>query len=122
MSIDECSHRFGNMDIYPRRCWGCGKQEDEINTERMTKILADAIPKLEQAAKVPEQPDDMPLHASTGLDSFVTRLEKALHTTRSVSTGNATVNARDLRDILYHFIRLDNQARANLRESGKDNG
>lgn len=57
-----------------------------------------------------EQPAvELPFHASTGGDSFVTRLEKALHGARPQQ--KVSVSPRDLHDILYHFIRLDNAAR-----------
>jgi hypothetical protein len=48
----ECLHRFGNMDTYPRICWGCGKNESEINTERMMKTLCNIVP------QVSNKPDD----------------------------------------------------------------
>lgn len=57
MSVDEnCLHRFGNMDTYPRICWGCGKNESEINTARMTKMLCDMAVKKDEATKAKEQP------------------------------------------------------------------
>lgn len=43
-------------------------------------------------------------------NTFVTRLEKALHSARPVS--KVSVDPRDLRDLLHHFNRLDHEARA----------
>lgn len=61
----------------------------------------------EEAAR--EVGEDLPRHASTGLDSFVTRLEKMLHSARP--TELVSVSQKDLHELLFHFIRLDNAAR-----------
>jgi len=49
-------------------------------------------------------------HASTGQNSFVTRLQDSLKEPRG---GKCSVSPRDLNDILHHFIRLDDEARNN---------
>jgi len=64
---------------------------------------ADEIKRLREAAT-----GELPLHAGTGLKTFVTRLEADL---KSARAGVTQVNAKDLKDLLYHFIRLDNEAR-----------
>ena len=56
---------------------------------------------------------ELPLHASTGLNSFVTRIEKDIKAARN---GLSYVNTRDLKDLLHHFIRLDNEARASTQD------
>jgi hypothetical protein len=53
----------------------------------------------------------LPRHASTGLNSFVTRLEEGRLKERR--GGMCSVSSRDLHGILYHFIRLDNELRTN---------
>lgn len=47
-------------------------------------------------------------HASTGLNSFVTRLEVSIKNQRA---GSCTVSAKDLNEVLFHFLRLDNEVR-----------
>lgn len=47
-------------------------------------------------------------HTSSGLNSFVTRLQRSLRNSRY---GKCSVSSRDLREIIYHFIRLDNEKR-----------
>ena len=36
---DDCDHKFGNMDDWPRKCWDCGKTEDVIQGEEAAKIF-----------------------------------------------------------------------------------
>lgn len=59
MWVDEkCLHRFGNMEPYPRKCWGCGNDESEINSARFTEILCEAIQNTRhEAAKASERPE-----------------------------------------------------------------
>lgn len=63
-----------------------------------------------EAKPAATQGEVLPTHASAGLDSFVTRLEKALRD--AAPSYPVRVNRRDLHDLLYHFIRLDNEARS----------
>jgi hypothetical protein len=44
--------------------------------------------------------------------SFVTRLERALDERSRGRTDTVVVNRNDLRDLLHHFKRLDDDARA----------
>lgn len=39
---EKCSHRFGNMAKWPRKCFGCGKDESQIACEGAAEVFADA--------------------------------------------------------------------------------
>ncbi len=120
-SLEECEKlRARGVSVEIRRevryYAAIGKQEYVLAHDWMIQTVEEKIWNSE-AAKTKEQPDELPTHASTGLDSFVTRLEKALHS--AMPSYPVRVNRRDLHDLLRHFIRLDNEARsAPKRESG----
>lgn len=61
---------------------------------------------------------ELPNHASTGLNSFVTRLQFALRNARG---GMCYVSAMDLNDMIHNFIRLDNESRAHQKSVTKVN-
>ncbi len=85
-------------ECYGKR--GCYKRLVE-NNEKALKELAAYKKRLESEER-------LGIHASKGKNSFVTRLENAFWADHN---GICTVNKRDLKDILWHFIRLDNAAR-----------
>lgn len=88
---------------------------------RITDRKHDAWDKAKQALKdLEELREEMEgsglrSHASTGQNSFVTRLQDSLKEPRG---GKCSVSPRDLNDVLHHFIRLDDEARNNhLKET-----
>jgi hypothetical protein len=113
-----CKHGVWASD----HCYGCEREAEQPKTEQTMGGPNEDIKNVcvSQTPPTTGQPDGLPSHASTGLNSFVTRLEKALSEQVRGCESTTVVNRRDLRDILYHFIRLDNEARTStMRESGK---
>lgn len=52
--LDICDHKFGNIAPYPRKCFGCGKNESEIHAEEFPKIWTDAYIKFKQLTPADE--------------------------------------------------------------------